>query len=101
MLFRETIIAIVRAVSFLPSSWWLAGVPHLHADTISVFTISGTDTSSCLSVLDGNPIPGCIPTSGAFAGAREVDATTGTAIAMDILSTNFGQFHKTRGYAGQ
>jgi hypothetical protein len=65
---------------------------QLRADTISVFTISGTDISSCLLVGPGTPIPGCTPTSGEFAGVLEVDATTGAAIAMDILSTNFGEF---------
>ena len=65
---------------------------RLSADTTSVFTISGTDISSCLSVAGGMPIPGCAPTFGEFVGALEVDATTGTPIAMDILSTNFFDF---------
>src|SRR5262249_6054354 len=65
---------------------------RLRADPISVFTISGTDISSCLSVAGGMPIPGCAPTFGEFVGALEVDATTGTPIAMDILSTNFFDF---------
>ena len=41
----------------------------------------------------GMPIPGCTPSPGEFAGALEVDATTGTPIAMSILSTNFFDFN--------
>jgi hypothetical protein len=67
--------------------------PRAHADTYSVFSISGTDISACLVISTGTPIPGCTPTPGEFAGALEVDATTGVPIAMSILSTNFFDFN--------
>jgi hypothetical protein len=68
---------------------------YAHADQIETFTISGTDVTSCLLIGPGTPIPGCTPTSGELAGALEVDATTGTAIAMDVFITNSYDFHNT------
>jgi hypothetical protein len=59
----------------------------------SSFILEGGRTPTKLGTVGGGtPIPGCIPTPRAFAGALEVDATTGTPIAMDILSTNRFQF---------
>lgn len=58
--------------------------PSARADTIDVFSISGTATSSCLYA-DGESIPNCNPASGGFAGALTVDMTTGAPLIMSVL----------------
>lgn len=65
--------------------------PSAEADTVNVFAISGTGYHNCFDPL-GEPIPGCTPTTSGFAGALEVDATTGTPIEMAGLGPGIGFF---------
>jgi PEP-CTERM motif len=63
------------------------------ADTINVFTISGTGYTSCrYDTGTAEPIPGCTPTDEGFAGALEVDATSGLPISMDVLIPGVANF---------
>jgi hypothetical protein len=55
----------------------------VHADTISLFTISGTGCS----VLEGSP--GCIAPIESFAGDLAVDITTGIVVAINVLIDGF------------
>jgi len=61
------------------------------ADTVNVFAISGTGYHNCLDP-SFQPIPGCTSTTSGFAGALEVDATTGTPIELAGLGPGIGFF---------
>jgi hypothetical protein len=67
---------------------------YTRADTIGVFSISGTSLSSCLYTT-GVPILNCTPNLQPFAGALEVDVTTGTAITIQLLGPVLGTFTST------
>jgi hypothetical protein len=79
---------VLRTVLFLAVTLFAAGSARLaRADTIDLFTISGTWAYSCVDPT-GQPILGCTPTSEGFAGDLGVDVTTGTVMSMDVLFPN-------------
>lgn len=70
----------------------LCATPSARADTIDIFSISGTGYLNCASQFD--PFQSCGPAEG-FAGALEVDATTGLPIYMDMLIPGVYHFDTT------
>jgi hypothetical protein len=82
----------------LLSALMLSVPPSARADSIGVFSISGTATSSCLYA-DGESIPSCNPVSGGFAGALTVDMTTGTPVNMSVLGPP-SQFNSVYDFTG-
>jgi hypothetical protein len=78
--------------------------PSAKADSFDVFAISGTAYHNCNDFL-GKPIPFCNSTPGGFAGALEVDATTGAPSDLELVgalggSSEFGGFFTSPGIIG-